>query len=458
MKTQPLIYGDTVVLTADRLQFGDPAPKLGIYNKDPFYVVVGNITDELPVASAFEFRLDPPPGKCNGDVINYGDGFYLYNTTFDRYVTDDKTREGFNGYEGYFGLVYKSKIGTANANQYCLKGGNGPIPCDASGLKLSCASEQWKCKGKMLKAFPINEGMYLRWDRSDSDDFVSPTFTLKNVEVVKNWQYGFAHRVLLTNTIESVLKAQGTGIEIDLGYDSSRGTWYVQHDSPDVWDGTHPSLDAWLQKLHQLLTHAEYPSFAALWLDVKTPDTTALTKTVTSIRKNVPKSVAVIYDLGSPAHYGVNGLTTNGGYIAIKSLGLQENEGFGVWFSDIRPVKPTYDLFKRDQITRVIAHAGNPIDIPDDVLTAINESGYLDPADAYRFKQLFSWTNMREATMKAYVNPSNSYHTDGQIIGSAFRDWETGYFSDIIDFSNAVAEFKASQQLAVRSVDKFWKV
>lgn len=172
-------YGDTVTFTAiNQIKKGIKPSRLGIYQKGVYYAVVGNRKDDQSVAAAYDWVLVPPDDKTNGDDIEYGDSFYLFNVVFDRYLTDDKTSQGFNGADGYLGLVEKNSGLTGNgknqANQYKLtkKFGNkttGPIEDDAMGLTLEFYTKKWARNDYPLKVYWFNAGMYLRWDERSSD-------------------------------------------------------------------------------------------------------------------------------------------------------------------------------------------------------------------------------------------------------------------------------------------------
>lgn len=289
----------------------------------------------------------------------------------------------------------------------------------------------------------------------------------------KTPQYGFAHRVNDWDVIIDVLDANsgggrvaGNGMECDIGWSTYYNDWIVSHDSFGLPQPASEYLHEWLGALKKHLDTGKYnTSFAALWLDIKTPNAqdnvaaaykakASLLHVVNLVRKNVPSSVAVIYDIGGKENFGINGGKSTG-YDAIKHI-LQSNEGIGAWAGtgEGKWINAFYEKFKKDQMTRTVMHHGHAANIDEDVLVEINKSLYHHKTDPYRFKKVFTWTNNRSATMEYYINPGHPYHTDGQIVGDPLGEWY-GRFGDLEDFDNALKKFSSSQRKAVRS-DNFW--
>ena len=279
---------------------------------------------------------------------------------------------------------------------------------------------------------------------------------------MKNPQYGFAHRANEKGVISEVLipeDGQGSAIEIDIGFSTFYNAWIVEHDlfqtavaSDYLWE--------WLAELRtQLDTGLYNQSFAALWLDIKTPNAADLSTVVDLVRLNVPSSVAVMYDLQGPENYGVDSAGTTQGYDRLKQIGLLPNEGLSCWFNihanGSGKIQKLWDIFKRDKIVRSVVHHGHAGNIDHDVLIELNTATYHQKSDPYRFKKVFSWTIDLSSGMDYYVNPANPWHTDGLIVGDPIGGW-SGYFGDILDFDNSINRYANTQRKAVRSVADFW--
>src|SRR5262249_8263492 len=136
-------------------------------------------------------------------------------------------------------------------------------------------------------------------------------------------------------------RVAGNGMECDIGWSTYYNDWIVSHDSFGLPQPASEYLHEWLGALKKHLDTGKYnTSFAALWLDIKTPNAqdnvaaaykakASLLHVVNLVRKNVPSSVAVIYDIGGKENFGINGGKSIG-YDAIKHI-LQSNEGIGAW-------------------------------------------------------------------------------------------------------------------------------
>ena len=271
-------------------------------------------------------------------------------------------------------------------------------------------------------------------------------------------QYGFAHRVNKPSDIFSVVNDAGdddvpaTGIEVDMGWGTGGGsssTWWARHehhnlsttvDLGDFFDRpTVKTADEWLQRLGQVLQDDSYDqTFAALWLDIKTPNDGDINLLVDSVRRHVPDNVWVVYDIQAIGNFGADSV----GYQQLKGS-LRPNEGLGVWIEDEDEVSQIHAKFKADQVTNSVVHHGHALNIDEDILEVINQSQYHQADDPYRFKKVFTWTNGLKSTMKEYIDPSNAYHTQGQIVGAPAVEWGSLLHADsgdLLDFANAVSE------------------
>jgi hypothetical protein len=287
----------------------------------------------------------------------------------------------------------------------------------------------------------------------------------------RNPQYGFAHRVNDWDVIVDVLDAHsgsgtspGNGIECDIGWSTYYNDWIVAHDS--FWFPSWASeyLYEWLGELQKQLATGKYDeSFAALWLDIKTPNAAdtagakysyraSLQFVLDQVRKYVPSSVAVLYDLQDKSSLGIGGGSTTA-YDLVKSQ-LRPNEGIAVLAGDVKSVGELYSKLKQDKVPRAVVHHGHSTNIDEDILIEINKPIYHNTADPYRLKKVLTWTNTHQSTMEDYINPAHAYHTDGQIVGRFAFEWAAGY-GDLDDFDKAVATFSSTQRKAVRS-DDFW--
>jgi hypothetical protein len=277
-----------------------------------------------------------------------------------------------------------------------------------------------------------------------------------------NPQYGLAHRVNTAAYIDEVLDADlgggnsaGTGIEFDITYSAVHGGWYVSHGEAVITPGIDPTLEQWLQTLNGHLTgSAKFnQSFAALFVDIKTPNENSLATVMDLIRLYVPSDVAVIYALNDISNFDVD--TT--GYNALKAKGLRANEGVQGWIKDIAEVNRFYLIMKHDQIERNTVEHGHAANVDEDILNAINHSTYHHISDPYRFKKVFTWTQGLQSSMEDYVNPAHSHHTDGQLVGSATSEY-LPHYDDLDDFDGAIAEFSGTQRKADRlDFHSFWE-
>lgn len=178
-----LKYGDTVRFSSSSATRNCATPSyLGIYNTDSQYLVLGNRIGYDPVitATSFDWELMPPEGKSEGDIINSGDPFYLFNLHFKQYLTDDHTASGFDGFEGCFGLARTHSgingTGKARANQYQLTTSDSRHISDgATSLTLSCFTEFESLPGASLTIQANDAGMHIVWD---SPKHIAPTFTV----------------------------------------------------------------------------------------------------------------------------------------------------------------------------------------------------------------------------------------------------------------------------------------
>lgn len=277
-----------------------------------------------------------------------------------------------------------------------------------------------------------------------------------------NPQYGLAHRVNTAAYIDEVLDADlgggnaaGTGIEFDITYSALHGKWFVSHGEAVITPGIDPTLQQWLETLdtHLSSTTKFSQSFAALFVDIKTPNSDSLATVMDLIRLHVPNGVAVIYALNDISNFDVD----TKGYDAIKAKGLLPNEGVQGWIKDPAEVERFYQIMKRDQIERNTVEHGHALDINETILTLINQPFYHDISDPYRFKKVFTWTQGLQASMEDYMNPAHSYHTDGQLVGSATSEY-LPHYGDLEDFEGAIATFSNTQRKADRlDLRSFWE-
>jgi len=272
----------------------------------------------------------------------------------------------------------------------------------------------------------------------------------------KHSQYAFAHRVNNKNNIQSALDGGISGVECDIIWSKSRSKWVVQHDTPNL-SHAGPTLSEWLDKLSALLSTNSYDStFSALWLDIKSPNDDDLQKVLNLVQEKFSskfKRFSVIYDFNDKE----NVLNDKSGYANIRS-NLIENEGVAVWLQkgEGSSVPQLIEKFRTDGITRSTVSHGHFFDIDEYTLSTINWLN--DQRNPYCFKKVFTWTNKLESSMEDYINPSHSYQTDGQIIGSPTSEWLQRYADDDIpDFKNAVKEHSSSERMST-TTDTFWQV
>lgn len=278
-----------------------------------------------------------------------------------------------------------------------------------------------------------------------------------------NPQYGFLHRVNTAANIVHALNCPARGIEFDVSWDIDNeeggDRWWVCHDYSSI-DKYTPTLEYWLTKLKEALdTHSYDGTFSALFVDLKTPNNGDVGTVLNLLRQYVPTNVIMFIDL-----QGVENFTTSTtGYDKIKTIGLRPNEGLSCWIARgddyAQQVSNYFRIMHQDQIERNGVDHGyaGPAGINQDILTAINEQQYHDIRDPYRFKKLLTWPNREKDVMEHYVNPGNSYHTDGQLCGWCCSEWLgtdlcfTDYFAD------AVNNYSGSQRVADPSdVASFW--
>lgn len=268
---------------------------------------------------------------------------------------------------------------------------------------------------------------------------------------VQTPQYGFAHRVNDWDQIDDALSSDVNAIELDICYSSYKEEWYVSHnDANTCWTASAESLAEWMGRLKSLLNaNPSYnDKFTMLWIDVKTPSEDNLMNAVNVIRQYVPANLWVMYDLtnfGDEAKTGFERIYYN----------LKQTEGISFSAPNQSNVQEIYDYFKQKGFKRGGINHGHSIDINEEILTTANNLAYHQSNDPYRFKKVFTWTNRNQSSMQDYIDPSHSYHTDGQIVGEWGTQWAS-YMSYIAtDFKNAVNVYSSTRRLADRN-DNPW--
>ena len=229
-------------------------------------------------------------------------------------------------------------------------------------------------------------------------------------------QFGFAHRVNDRDEIEPALSIGVTGIEFDIC--ETGGVWWVSHNDFGVCRMPNTeSLAQWTERLSSLLqANAAYRDrLVMLWVDIKTPGDSRLMEVVDTLHAaGLPADLNILYDLQSFDA----GRT---GYAVIRPR-LRDNEGISFTVPDRNgDIDRIHDLYRTTQFTRGTLNHGHSLDIDEDILADAHR--FRDPADPYRFKLVLTWTNLSESAMRDYVNPVNRYHTDGQIVGAWWQQW-----------------------------------
>lgn len=164
-------------------QFGP----LGAYPKDPTYVVLGSESGSTtPVYQVWRLIQATTTAKedkwipvkpATTDPVKYGDTFFLYNVSaaVELYVSDDKTKSGFDGADGYFGFT---KVDDACVFSFGGHPEGGTVQFGDSGLKLNVIYAPWGATNKKLTVYPFNNWDYLVWD---SPKYAEPEFSIDRV-------------------------------------------------------------------------------------------------------------------------------------------------------------------------------------------------------------------------------------------------------------------------------------
>lgn len=251
----------------------------------------------------------------------------------------------------------------------------------------------------------------------------SSTITGSALANTSKAQIGFAHRVNDKNMIQPVLKAGVNGIELDICWGGGllyKDDWYVSHNDLDVCrNPTAVSLKDWMKELDTQLNNNYYAKqLAAIWIDIKDVEhdkdrIADAVKIIQNVQLN--RKLEIIYDLTSFNNYGKEAFNN------IQYL-LKQNEyvSFCVGMScggGVNEVKDIHEFYTKKKFTRGGFNSGDSISIDQSVLSEANNSIYHFSDDPYRLKFIHTWTNKKENTINNYINPNNSYHTDGQIIG-----------------------------------------
>eukprot|EP01084_Bolivina_argentea_P114883 204429_1 len=259
-------------------------------------------------------------------------------------------------------------------------------------------------------------------------------------------QYVFAHRVNDKNNIASALSSGVNGIELDLCYNNN---WIVSHNSSG------DTLQDWLIQLNNTFT--SFPTYinqlAMLFFDFKTPgniNIDLVPKIVHSIQ--LPYTLKILYALVA---FDTNGQNA---FQKIKNL-LTNNEGISFCAGkscggSLSRVTDIYNYYKNNKFKRGIFHAGNSFNIDKSFLTKANTIG-ANISDPYRFKLVFVWTIGDESQMNDYMNPSNLYKTDGQIIGAWWRGWQTSDLKYVTAFNNVIDIYCTTDVLTNAYYDPF---
>lgn len=269
-------------------------------------------------------------------------------------------------------------------------------------------------------------------------------------------QYAFAHRVNTKNEIAPVLAAGINAIEIDICYDTNTQLWRVSHYDFNVCNGE--TLQEWLSTLNESLINTEeyINQFAMLWLDIKTPGNENIAKLPDIVHNSeLPAQIKILYDLV--------GFNTNGqnAFQAIRDS-LNANEGIsfcagtrGSCGNSLTLVDDIYNFYQQQEFDRGTFNSGDSFTIDRNYLIKANE--YKNIAnDPYGFKAVFVWTTGTQTQMDDYMDPNVPYKTDGQIIGTWIRNWNTAQDQQyIVRFDDAIDKYADQVRLATSSDNAF---
>eukprot|EP01084_Bolivina_argentea_P152458 265958_1 len=287
--------------------------------------------------------------------------------------------------------------------------------------------------------------------------FVAALITIYLINGCKSYthpQYGFSHRVNDPDQIDSVLKHGGNAIEIDICYGRNTDQiedWYVSHSDLNYCNNVAAvSLTAWLTHLKCLLYNnpSYINQFAMLWLDIKDPAEFKLNQVPKIVQSmGFPPNMKILYDL--------TGFNSNG-KIGFDQLAARLHRNEGITFcagksckGDKNTVRDIYEYYKSKRFWRGTFNTGDSVNIDENFLIYANSKNFNEPADPFRFKLVFSWTHNKQDEILAQINPSNKYHTDGQIYGDWTSEWNDDeryikMFSDSINRYDTVERFATS--------------
>lgn len=129
-----------------------------------------------------------------------------------------------------------------------------------------------------------------------------------------------------------------------------------------------------------------------------------------------------------------------------------------MYFQEKTQIQAAYETLRRDKVTRAGASAGLSFGLllrATDIFVELNKPKYNDPCNPFRFKRIFSWTNAENITIHSWLDFSNPWYTDGQIVGDWSRDFEAMDQQYMLTF-HAIAT-SLNLQLSASDPLHFWK-
>jgi hypothetical protein len=136
---------------------------LQIYEKNPDYAIFEKRDNSNPHGQDPVWQILPVDKKNVGQYLTLNKEFYLYNIVRGKYLSDDKRKSsygGFDGVDGYFGLTGESNATAFKFMGMNNQGGNNFFSTLIdSSVRLSlhpCQPTQWKSADKEVVVYPKN--------------------------------------------------------------------------------------------------------------------------------------------------------------------------------------------------------------------------------------------------------------------------------------------------------------
>lgn len=158
---------------------------LGVYEKDPTYVVIGTGNDRgsYPQVGLFNgWTIVQDVGNVGSGSVKYGDKFCLYNDipsprSSGRWVTALHSGDGQEGENGYYSLASETVSSKFTFSSQIKK--SGDLVLFNEVLNLLNSNPPSGHGGQGVQLYKKNEANYMIWDGNTSR--IKPSFTIKPI-------------------------------------------------------------------------------------------------------------------------------------------------------------------------------------------------------------------------------------------------------------------------------------